>query len=129
MASHQQQEHNDHVILMWLVAGILALTGWQFFQARYRYSNRGSAHHRIVGPSGIYGAPLDGELGQVTPNERLHYGSGMDAIEHVPHKVKYPPTPGMNLERLIYGAPGASLVCPDQSLRGWLVEPPAEVDY
>lgn len=122
-------EHNDHVVLIWLTGGILALIGVQFFQNRYAHANRGGAHHRIVGDAAVTRAAMDPDLGFVTPSERLHYGSGYDGLGHVAHKVTYPPTPGYNLDRLINGAPGASLVCPDQSLRGWLVEPPAEVDY
>lgn len=83
----------------------------------------------ITGPS-IQGAALQAGAGMVTPNHLLWWGPPARPADWAPHRVKYPVTPGYELERLMYGAPG-SCVTPNvpRAQRGWLFEPPSEVDY
>lgn len=131
MADYSKQEHNDHVILIWLSGAMLVLLGWTFFQGRYRTASRGGdLNKRVLQGSAVRGAALDNSLGQVTPNDLLWWGPTMRPPHWTPHRVTYPATPGANLEMLINGGPMACVTnSVPRELRGWLFNPPAEVDY
>lgn len=128
MASMKMQEHRDHVALIVLSAGILGLMGYQMYTAKYAMRKRGGDNARYVAASGIYGAALDDTFGMVTPEHLIHYGPTMRPASWTPHRVTYPETPGVNLERLIYGASGACDTVTPRAQRGWLFAPPSEVD-
>lgn len=89
---------------------------------------RGSAT-RYLAPAAVRGSALDNSLGQVTPECLLHYGPTMRPPGWVAHRLRYPATPGENLERLTHGAPMACVTpAVPKAERGWLFAPPAEVD-
>lgn len=127
MAAASQQEHNDHVILIWLSAAIVGLLGWSFFSNRYKHTpaveKRGVRYSNA-----LYGAALDSSLGQCTPDQLAHYGPTMRPASWTPHRVRYPATPGMMLDKLVNGAPGCWNHATPRAQRGWLFCPPAEED-
>lgn len=86
-------------------------------------------YDRHVPDQSMRGAALDNTLGQVTPGHLLHYGPTMRPADWTPHRMTYPATPGQELERLTYGAPGVCAVAVPRAQRGWLFNPPSEVDY
>lgn len=51
------------------------------------------------------------------------------AVRPRTHAVRYPHTPGEEIQRLMNGAPGAYACAVPRPLRGWLFAPPAEEDY
>ena len=109
-----------------IAGGLLAILLWLRWRDEDMLQRGGKPRH--VSPPSIRGSALDNTMGQVTPDEYLFFGPAMRPPGWVPHKVRYPMTPGQELERLIYGAP---MVCPTNvpgSLKGWMFEPPSEVD-
>lgn len=109
--------------------GLLALLVWWFYADRYGQSQRGGGG-RVLAPSAVAGAALDDSLGRVTPDHLLWYGPTMRPLHWSVHRMSYPVTPGLELERLIHGAPGSCVTnSVPRELRGWLFAPPAEVDY
>lgn len=105
-----------------LVAGMIGWALWSVTTPRYgrggRYVMRGTT---------ISGAALDTTCGQMTPDHLVWFGWPNAA--YVPHRVSYPLTPGKEISRLIYGAPGVYNQVTPRADRGWLFAPPAEVDY
>ena len=111
------------------VAGVLGVAAWGFYADAYGQSQRGGGG-RVLAPSAVAGAALDDSLGRVTPDHLLWYGPTMRPLHWCAHKLTYPLTPGIELERLIHGAPGAAVTnSVPRELRGWLFAPPSEVDY
>lgn len=121
---------DDRTLMVALVGGVLALIGWTWWSNQQDQDERaGAGYTRRVSDSGIYGAALDGTLGQLTPDHLVWFGPRMRPPHWCPHRVRYPTTPGYELERLTYGAPGSYNVVTPPSERGWLFAPPSEVDY
>lgn len=112
-----------------MIAIAAAWVGWDLYQAN-RPVGAADGYRRYTKTGAIRGAALDAAAGMVTPDHLIHYGPTMRPADWQPHRVRYPATPGQELERLMYGAPG-SCVTPavPRALRGWLFQPPAEVDY
>jgi hypothetical protein len=108
------------------LAALAALYIWRDDIAT-RYQRGGAGRH--LAASAVSGAALDTSLGQRCPDHLLHYGPTMLPPHWTPHRVKYPATPGQELERLMYGAPGSCAVAVPRAQRGWLFAPPSEEDY
>jgi hypothetical protein len=110
-----------------LTGAAAALAAWYIWRDRTAPARAGTGRH--LAPSATHGATLDSSLGQVTPDHLIHYGPTMRPPHWVPHKVKYPATPGMEIERLIHGGPGACAAAIPRADRGWMFNPPSETDY
>lgn len=109
-----------------IAGGILAIVLFLRWRDENMLQRGGKPRH--VSPPSIRGSALDNTLGQVTPDEYLFFGPAMRPPGWVPHKVRYHAYPGQELQRLIYGAPMVSPNCVPGELKGWMFEPPAEVD-
>lgn len=113
----------------WLTAAVAAVAAvYVWRDAKYRKMIGGAYKRHLMG-SGVRGAALDNSLGQVTPDHLLFFGPTMRPPHWRPHRMSYPAAPGQELERLVYGAPGACSVAVPRELRGWLFAPPSEVDF
>lgn len=121
--------NRDQVLMVLGVGGLLGVVAWWCYADSYAQSQRGGGG-RMLSPSAVTGAALDDSLGRVTPDHLLWYGPTMRPLHWSAHRLTYPVTPGVELERLIHGAPGAAVTgSVPRELRGWLFAPPAEVDY
>lgn len=106
-----------------------ALIGWDWYQA-YHPSRRAGGYQRHLNNYAIRDAALDASCGMITPDHLIHFGPTARPPDWTPHRMRYPATPGQELERLTYGAPGACVTpAVPRALRGWMFEPPSEVDY
>lgn len=116
--------------LIWATgAALAALAAWWWWADGRAQAARGGGERRELAPSAVLPAGLDATLGQLTPERLLAYGPGRLPVSWRRHGVRYPATPGAELGRLQSGAPGASITAVPRELRGWLVAPPAEVDF
>lgn len=109
------------------LALLAALVAYQFYCGKRDEKIRGSATRHVPEQS-IRGAALSAYAGQITPDHLLFYGPTGRPADWVPHRVRYPATPGQNIERLIYGAPMASPASGDPVLQSWAFCPPSEED-
>lgn len=116
---------SEHVIIGALAAGVLGYIALQEYQSRPAL--KGGAQRHVTGTA-VRGAALDVSLGQVTPDHLLWFGPTFRPPGWVPHRVKYNPYPGQNLEILMHGAPGSCPVAVPPEDRVWMFNPPAEVD-
>lgn len=112
-----------------LAGGLAALAGWMIWRERCARADRGGAPVRHLLPAATRRTPLSEAIGQITPDHLAHYGPTVLPAHWVAHKVRYSPTPGAELQRLIYGAPGAVDCTVPRAQRGWLYAPPSEMDY
>jgi len=118
----------ERISLCGLVAVAAAWIGWDWYQAYHPSGQAGGAKRHLQHYDSMPAA-LDISAGMITPDHLIHYGPTARPPDWGPHRVRYPATPGQELERLIYGAPG-SCVTPavPRALRGWMFNPPSEVD-
>jgi hypothetical protein len=120
----------DRMLLLGVAGGVAALLGWSILGQKDPNGNRGGRPPRTPGTSAILGASLDVTGGMMTPDHLAWFGpSGPTPQHYQPHRMQYPLTPGMELSRLIYGAPGACNVTTAAADRGWLFAPPSEADF
>lgn len=120
-------DQTERIAMVGLVASIGGLLLWSI--AGQRSSTRGGRPDRVPGASGIQGAALDLTPGMMTPDHLVWWQAGPVPRHYVPHRVRYPLAPGTEIQRLIYGAPGACNVTTPASQRGWLFAPPSEADF
>jgi len=112
-----------------IVAIAAAWIGWDWYQA-YHPSGQVGGAKRHLNTYAVRDAALDASAGMITPDHLIHFGPTARPPDWGPHRVRYPATPGQELERLMYGAPGACVTpAVPRALRGWMFEPPSEVDY
>jgi hypothetical protein len=115
---------------LWIGGGALAaLAVWLIWRDDLSMQRERGGAGRHLESSAVRGPALDAALGQVTPDDLLHFGPVFQPTSWRPHRVYYPATPGQELERLQRGSPGACVVAVPRELRGWIFAPPAEVDY
>lgn len=112
-----------------IAAAVIAVASWYVWRDAQCTRMRGGSHARHLTGSAVRGSALDTSLGQVTPDHMLFFGPTARPAGWVPHAMSYPRSPGQEMQRLIYGAPGAYACVIPKSLRGWMFAPPAEVDY
>lgn len=106
---------------------LAALVGYQFYIGNRREKIRGSAT-RFVAEQSVRGAALSPYAGKLTPNHLLWYGPPGRPKDWVCHKVRYPATPGQEIERLMMGAPMGSPATGSPVLKSWAFCPPSEED-
>lgn len=118
----------DRVTITLLALGVLGVAWWSYQDACTQAVRHGLASQRRgVARGAVYGAALGPHLKRVTPDYLMHhFGPGQPHWSPTP--ITYPVTPGYELERLIYGVPGSWNTATPSALRGWLFEPPSEVD-
>lgn len=115
------------------IGGMLAiaavLVAWDWYRAGHPTGQRGG-YKRHLNTHAVHGAALDAAAGMITPDHLIHYGPTARPPGWGPHRVRYPPTPGQELERLTFGAPGACVTpTVPRAQRVWMFDPPSEMDY
>lgn len=122
--------NQERMLTIGLAAGIAALLGYSILGQRDPNATRGGRPPRVPGVSAVQGASLDITPGFMTPEHLLWFGPSGPVPQHwQPHRVRYPLTPGSEINRLIYGAPMSCNTVTPASERPWLFDPPAEVDF
>lgn len=124
------ESQRDHLLLA-LTAVMVMLIGWKYWQDQEATVVRGgAARTRRVAPSAIRPLPLDPRMGRVTPTHlQDFFGPRWTPDHYTGHRCRWPATPGKELERLMYGAPGVYNTNTPTAERGWLFAPPAEMDF
>lgn len=111
-------------------AALAALAACYIYRDDFAMARRGGAGTgRSLAGAATTAHPLDARRPMITPDELIHFGPAVIPSNWVRHRMTYGTRPGQELERLIYGAPGAGRPPVPASLRGWLYDPPAEQDY
>lgn len=122
-------DRSETRLLAVAVVGLAAVAGWSFVSQGYAMAARGGRPARPLGESAVRGAALDIRGGRTTPDELLHFGPKCRPGNWRRHRMSYPLTPGVEIERLIYGAPGSYNSVTPTAQRGWLFAPPSEDDF
>jgi hypothetical protein len=116
-------------VLAAVIAGLAALAGWSYLSQGYALAARGGRPARQAYESAVRGAALDVQCGRTTPEELLHFAPETRPGHWRRHRMTYPLTPGLEISRLIHGAPGACNTTTPTALKGWLFTPPSEDDF
>lgn len=119
----------DELIAVGAAAALTGLLGWRIYTGQRDAIQRGGRGHEYTRAAADR-LPLDARIARTTP-ERMGswFGPPLRPGHWGGHRICYPPTPGLEIERIIHGAPGCYNRTTPPALRGWLFTPPAEVDF
>ena len=119
------KQHQGAALLLAAIGGVLvSMYAWE---RRCQLMRGGVGRHVAAGA--VRPQMLDGAAGHITPDALQHFGPKVLPAHWVKHRMSYPLTPGYNLERLMFGAPGSCAIAVPNNQRPWLFAPPSEMDY